>query len=174
MAKGIWVFAEILDEKIKNVTFELLTAGRKIADQTGQELAAVLFGKDMAAMAGALGEYGADKIYLADDDKLVQYTTDAYSKVLATMIQEYDPSTVLMGCTVQGRDLAARVAQKVSTGLISDCTGVKMERRQPGIRTPPLCRQETPRPISSRWRTTVSWATCLKWFPSSPKNVRNF
>jgi len=112
---------------MKNVTFELLAAGRKIADQIGEELAAVLFGKDVAAMADTLGEYGADKVYLAGDDKLGQYTTGAYSKVLADLIKEYEPSTVLMGCTVQGRDLATRVAQRVGTGLMSDCTGVEME-----------------------------------------------
>jgi len=127
MAKGIWVFVEALDGKIKNVTFELLAAGRKIADQTGEELAAVLFGKDVSALTNALGEYGADKIYLAVDDKLAQYTNDAYSKVLSELIKEYAPSAFLMGCTVQGRDLAARVAQKAGTGLMSDCTGVEIE-----------------------------------------------
>ena len=130
MAKGIWVFAEQYNGKIKNVAFELLTAGRKIADETGEELAAVLFGQDAEALADILGEYGADKVYLADDDKLAQYTTDAYAKVLADLIKEHCPSTVLIGCTVLGRDLAARVAQKVETGLMSDCTGVEMEDGQ--------------------------------------------
>lgn len=127
MAKGIWVLVEQRDGKIKNVTFELLTAGRKIADQTGEELSAVLLGKGVSGMTGVLGEYGADKVFLADDDKLDQYTTDAYSKVLADLIKEHSPSAVLMGCTVMGRDLAARVAQKVETGLMSDCTGVELE-----------------------------------------------
>lgn len=130
MAKGIWVFAEQRDGKIKNVAFELLGAGRKIADQTGEELCAVLLGKDVASLTGVLGEYGADKVYLADDDKLAQYTTDAYSKVLAGLLQEHAPSVLLMGCTVLGRDLAARVAQKVTTGLMSDCTGLEMENGQ--------------------------------------------
>lgn len=127
MAKGIWVFAEQREGKIKNVTFELLSASRKIADQTGEELCAVLFGKGVSGLAGALGEYGADKVYLADDDKLAQYTTDAYSKVLDDLIKENSPSALLVGCTVQGRDLAARVAQKAGTGLLSDCTGVELE-----------------------------------------------
>jgi electron transfer flavoprotein alpha subunit len=126
MAKGIWVFAELRDGKIKNVTFELLSAGRKIATETGEELAAVLFGKNVAELTDVLGEYGADKIYLADDGKLAQYTTDAYSKVLADLIGENEPSVLIMGCTVQGRDLAARVAQKASTGLMSDCTGIEL------------------------------------------------
>lgn len=128
MAKGIWIFVEQREGKIKNVTFELLSAGRKIADQTGEDVSAVLLGKEVNGLAGALGEYGADKVFLADDDKLNQYTTDAYSKVLAELIKEHSPSAVLMGCTVLGRDLAARVAQKTETGLMSDCTGVELEK----------------------------------------------
>ncbi|MDD3652977.1 MAG: electron transfer flavoprotein subunit alpha/FixB family protein [Desulfotomaculaceae bacterium] len=127
MAKGIFVFAEVKDGKIKNVAYELLTASRKVADQTGEELAAVLFGKDVAGLVDSLGEYGADKVYVADDEKLAQYTTDAYSKVLADLIKENDPSTVLFGCTVQGRDLAARVAQKVGAGLLHDCIAMELE-----------------------------------------------
>ncbi|OPX84258.1 MAG: Acryloyl-CoA reductase electron transfer subunit beta [Pelotomaculum sp. PtaB.Bin104] len=127
MAKGILVYAEVKEGKIKNVAFELLTAGRKVADQTGEELAAVLMGKDVAGLAASLGEYGADKVFVADDDKLAQYTSDAYSKVLADMIKEKDPSTVLFGCTVQGRDLAAKVAQKVGAGLLSDCIAMDLE-----------------------------------------------
>lgn len=127
MAKGIWVFAELYNGKIKNVTFELLAAGRMIAGQTGEELAAVLLGKDVASLADTLGEYGADKVYLADDDRLAQYTTDAYSKVLAGLIAEQGPSAVLLGSTVLGRDLAASVAQKANTGLMSDCTGLELE-----------------------------------------------
>ncbi|MDD4169619.1 MAG: electron transfer flavoprotein subunit alpha/FixB family protein [Desulfotomaculaceae bacterium] len=127
MAKGIFVFAEVKDGKIKNVAYELLTAGRKVADQTGEELAGVLFGKGVAGLADSLGEYGADKVYVADDDQLAQYTTDAYSKVLADLIKENDPSAVLFGCTVQGRDLAAKVAQKVGAGLLSDCIAMELE-----------------------------------------------
>jgi len=127
MAKGIIVFAEQREGKLKNVTFELLSASRKIADQTGESVSAVLFGKNIAVFSDILGEYGADKVFLADDDKLAQYTTDAYSKVLSDLIKEQEPSAVLFGCTVLSRDLSARVAQKANTGLMSDCTGVELE-----------------------------------------------
>lgn len=127
MAKGIWVFAEQRDGKLKNVSFELLCACRKIANETGEELAAVLFGKDVSQLADALAEYGADKVFIADDAKLASYTTDAYSKVLADLIKEHKPSVLLMGCTILGRDLAARVAQKMGAGLMTDCTGLAME-----------------------------------------------
>lgn len=130
MAKGIWVFAEHRAGKIKKVVYELLSAGRKLADQTGEEVCALLFGEGVAGLAGPLGEYGADKIYLANDPLLAQYTTDAYSLVLSRLIEEKEPSVVLLGCTVLGRDLAARVAQKVKTGLLTDCTGMELEDGQ--------------------------------------------
>jgi len=82
MGKGILVFAEVRDGKVKNVAYELLTVGRKIAAEKSEELAAVLIGKGVAGLAGSLAEYGADKIYVAEDDKLEKYTTDGYAKVL--------------------------------------------------------------------------------------------
>lgn len=126
MANGVWVFVEQRKGTIKKATYELFHAAAKIADQTGQEVSALLFGKGVSGLADTLGEYGADKIYLADDDRLAHYTTDSYGKVLGDLIKENQPSVVLMGCTVLGRDLAARVAQKVDTGLMSDCTAVEV------------------------------------------------
>lgn len=126
MAKGIWIFAEHRDGKIKKVTFEMLGAGRRLAKETGEEVSALLFGKGVSGLVPALAEYGADKVYLADDDILDQYTTDAYSKVLSDLIMEKEPDLLLFGCTVLGRDLAARTAQKVKTGLMSDCTGLEL------------------------------------------------
>jgi electron transfer flavoprotein alpha subunit len=127
MGKGILVFAEVKDGKVKNVAFELLTCGRQLAAGKGEELAAVLIGNGVAGLAGSLAEYGADKVYVAESDKLAQYTTDGYAKVLADLIKDKDPSTVLFGCTVLGRDLAAKVAQKAQAGMLSDCTDVAFE-----------------------------------------------
>ncbi|SFR07942.1 electron transfer flavoprotein subunit alpha/FixB family protein [Desulfoscipio geothermicus] len=126
MAKGIWVFAEQRDGQIKKVTFELLSEGRKIADQLGEELGAVLLGNGVADLAASLGEYGADKVYVADSDALENYTTDGYTNVIADLVKQYAPSVLLMGCTVTGRDLAAQVAQRLETGLMTDCTGMEI------------------------------------------------
>jgi electron transfer flavoprotein alpha subunit len=126
MAKGIWVFAEQREGKVKKVTYELLSSGRKIADQTGEELCAVLLGKGVAGLAEGLGEYGADKVYVAESDQLADYTTDGYTKVLADLIKDHQPSAVLLGCTITGRDLAARVAQRVGAGLMTDCTALEL------------------------------------------------
>ena len=130
MAKGIWVFAEQRDEEIKKVTYELLSAGRKAADALGEELCAVLMGRGVGSLAGKLGEYGADKVYVVDADALENYTTDAYTNVLADLAKEHQPTAILLACSVAGRDLAAQVAQRLGTGLMTDCTDIAMEDGQ--------------------------------------------
>ncbi|MBP2627854.1 MAG: FixB [Firmicutes bacterium] len=130
MTAGIWIFAEERNGKIKKITYELLSVARNIANQTGQEVSAVLFGKGVSALANTLGQYGADKVHVADDDRLAQYTSDYYGKILANLIIENQPSVVLLGYSSLGRDLAAKVAQKVDTGLMSDCTGVEIINEQ--------------------------------------------
>ncbi len=126
MAKGIWIFAEQREGQVKKVAFELLSEGRKIADQLGEELAAVLVGKDVAGLVDALGEYGADKVYLVEADALENYTTDGYTKVVADLVKQYEPSALLLGCTVTGRDLAAGLAQRLETGLMTDCINMEL------------------------------------------------
>jgi len=130
MAKGIWVFVEQRDGKVKKVTYELLSAGRKIADGLGEELCAVLPGKGVAGLAAVLGEYGADKVYVLENDSLEKYTTDAYANAVAALAKEKEPGALLLGCTVTGRDLAAQVAQKLNTGLMTDCTDMALEGGQ--------------------------------------------
>ena len=126
MAKGIWVFAEQREGQIKKVTYELLSEGRQVADQLGEELCAVLVGKDVAEMAGSLGEYGADKVLVVENEVLENYTTDGYTNAIADLIRRNEPSAFLLGCTVTGRDLAAQLAQRLETGLMTDCTGMEI------------------------------------------------
>ncbi len=126
MAKGIWVFAEQREGQIKKVVFELLSEGRKVADQLGEELCAVLLGKDVAGLVDSLGEYGVDKVYITESDGLENYTTDGYTNVVTDLIKEHQPSVFLLGCTITGRDLAAQVAQRLETGLMTDCTGMEV------------------------------------------------
>lgn len=130
MAKGIWVYVEQREGKIKKVTYELLSGGRKIADALGEELCAVLPGKGVADLASELGEYGADKVFVLESDALSQYTTDGYANAVADLAKQNGPTAILMGCTITGRDLAAQVAQKLSTGLMTDCTEMALENGQ--------------------------------------------
>lgn len=126
MAKGIWIVVDQREGAIKKVSYELLSEGRKIADQLGEELAAVLLGSGVADQAASLGEYGADKVYVVDNSALANYTTDGYTNALSTLAGKYEPAAILLGCTVNGRDLAAQVAQRLNTGLMSDCIGMEL------------------------------------------------
>jgi len=130
MAKGIWVFAEIRDGKMKKVTYEILSAARKFADQIGEELSAVVVGKKVGEPAEQLGAYGADKVYILEGDRLESYTTDGYTNVVSSLIKERQPSAFLLGCTIRGRDLAAQVAQRLNTGLLTDCVDMMLEDGQ--------------------------------------------
>lgn len=126
--KNVWVFAEQRENVITPVVIELLGEGRKLADEIGVKLCAILLGKDVDCMAKELVEYGADIVYTADDCLLEDFTTDAYTKVISDTINELKPEIVLYGATHIGRDLAPRVASRVSTGLTADCTKLEIDK----------------------------------------------
>ena len=123
MAKGIWVFAEVKDGNVRKIGFELLSQGKKMAEKLGEELVAVILGSGVEGLTGRLAEY-ADKVYLADNPALAQYTTDAYATVLTNLMKEHQPSIFLCGATVMGKDLSPRVATRLQTGLATDCTAL--------------------------------------------------
>lgn len=126
MAKGTWVFVDHRDGKIRKVTFELISEAKKLGD----EVCAVLLGSGVEGLAAELGKYGADKVIVADDNKLANYTTGAYAAQFAAMVKEYQPANILFGHTAMGKDLAPRLAQKLEAGLITDCTAMANEGGQ--------------------------------------------
>ncbi|HHW42734.1 MAG TPA: electron transfer flavoprotein subunit alpha/FixB family protein [Desulfotomaculum sp.] len=130
MSGGIWVYAENRNGNFKKVTFEMLNAGRQLADQLGEELCAVVMGREVRQLAATLGEYGADKVFVVDSEELACYTTDGYTLALTRVAREHQPAAIFLGYTVQGRDLAAHVAQRLGTGLCTDCTGITLEDGQ--------------------------------------------
>lgn len=127
MAKGIWIIIEQSKSEIRKVSLELLSQGRILADQTGEPLVAVILGKDVAALADQVAAYGADKVIIAEDDKLADYTTGAYTSVLNKLIKKEEPQAVLLGNTAVGKDLAPRLAQRLGVGMASDCTGMELD-----------------------------------------------
>ena len=122
--KGVWVYAEQSEGKVKSVALELLSEGRKLADKLGEELAAVLIGKDVSHLTDTLFAYGADKVYLVEHELLERYNSDAYTAMLTGVISKYKPSIMLYGATLNGRDLAPRIAARLRVGLTADCTGL--------------------------------------------------
>ncbi|MDD3169393.1 MAG: electron transfer flavoprotein subunit alpha/FixB family protein [Eubacteriales bacterium] len=127
MAKGIWIIIEHNKAEIRKVSLELLSQGRALADKTGESLVAVILGKDTADLAGKVTAFGADKVILAEDDKLADYTTGAYTSVLNQLIRKEEPQAVLLGNTAVGKDLAPRLAQRLGVGMASDCTGMEYD-----------------------------------------------
>ncbi len=129
MAKGIWIIIEQNKSEVRNVSLELLSQGRILADKTGEPLVAVILGKDIANLAEKAAAYGADRVILADDERLTDYTTGAYTSVLNKLIRREEPQVVLLGNTAVGKDLAPRLAQRLGVGMASDCTGMELDEK---------------------------------------------
>jgi electron transfer flavoprotein alpha subunit len=123
---GIWVIVDHSGDEIEDGTRELLGQARELADRLGLPAVAVLLGDDVRGLVPLLGQCGADTVYLAESPLLAAYNPDAYTPLLAELIRRERPSIVLWGATDQGRDLAPRVAARLSTGLASNCTRVDL------------------------------------------------
>lgn len=126
MAKGVWIVAEQREGVLRKISFELASTARKLADELGEEVVAVLLGSGIAGLAEELAKYGVDKIFLGDNPIFEPYTTDAHAEAVAKVVRENDPAILLFGASTQGKDLSSRVAGKLATGLATDCTGVKI------------------------------------------------
>ncbi|MBW2561183.1 MAG: electron transfer flavoprotein subunit alpha/FixB family protein [Deltaproteobacteria bacterium] len=126
MAKDVWIVAEHRDGALRNVSFEIASAARNLADELGEEVCAVLVGSGVEGFAPELAKYGVDKVYVADDAIFADYTTDAYSEAVAKVVKENDASILLLAASVQGKDLSSRLVGKLATGMASDCTDVKI------------------------------------------------
>lgn len=124
---GVWVFAEQRGGKLMDVALELLGEGRRLADQIGTSLGALLLGHDVEGLAGQLISYGADRVYLFDDPALASYTTDAYTEVIHGAIEKEKPEVLLLGATHIGRDLGPCLAVRCGTGLTADCTRLEID-----------------------------------------------
>jgi len=125
--KEVWAISEQHEGKLRPVSFELLGIGKKLSEKLGEELAAVLIGNNVSDLAKPLTAYGADKVYLLEDELLRRYTPDGYTKALSELISNKKPSIVLFGATINGREFAPRVAARVQTGLTADCTGLDID-----------------------------------------------
>lgn len=129
--KAVWVVAELDHKGIRHVTLELLGKGISLAAQLQGELAALLIGgPDVARHAATLAAYGAERVYVAADPALAQYTTEGYTSVLAEAIRRHQPAIVLLGSTADGRDLAPRVAARLQLGLTGDCIDLGIDEQE--------------------------------------------
>lgn len=128
--KHVWVFIEQERGQVHPVSWELMGAGRKLADKLKVELAAIVLGPDDEATQHAAAEafsYGADLTYVVADPLLTDYRNEAYTKALTDVVNTYKPEILLLGATTLGRDLAGSVATTLLTGLTADCTELDVD-----------------------------------------------
>ncbi len=125
--QDVWVFCEQREGKLMPTDFELISEGRKLADELGVKLCGLLLGDKVEGLCKELAGYGADKIVLCESPLLHYYTTDAYSKVICDTIRELKPEVFLIGASNIGRDLGPRCAARLHTGLCADCTHLDVD-----------------------------------------------
>ena len=127
MAKNIWVFCEQRDGELQSVALELIGVARELAEKTGEKVAALLLGHNIKSKAQELIAYGADQVYVVDDEKLATFVTEPYAQAVTQIAKAYEPSVILFGATSIGRDLAPRLSARLKTGLTADCTKLEMD-----------------------------------------------
>jgi electron transfer flavoprotein alpha subunit len=126
MSNSVLVVAEVREGALKKISLEMIGEGKRIADELGGAVEAVVLGHEIGDKVGPLAHHGAEKVYVADDPALANYTSEGYTNVLAGLIKETEPFLVLIGATTQGKDLAPKLAARLSVGLASDCTGFEV------------------------------------------------
>ena len=124
--KGVYIYAEQVDNVLSNISFELLGEAKRLAAVLNTEVTAVLIGSNVKDLADQLAVYGADKVIVVDDPELKEYRTEPYAHALASVINEYKPDIMLVGATPIGRDLGPTVSARVATGLTADCTQLEI------------------------------------------------
>ncbi|MEW5724940.1 MAG: electron transfer flavoprotein subunit alpha/FixB family protein [Thermodesulfobacteriota bacterium] len=124
MAQGIWFVAEQRDGEIRKVSYEAASVARRLADKAGAGVTGVLLGAGVTGAAEKLGPYGADRVFVVDDEALKDYLPQAYAQVIAGIVQENQPAALIMAASTQGKDLCARLAARLGCGLAMDCIDV--------------------------------------------------
>jgi electron transfer flavoprotein alpha subunit len=123
----IFSFAEQRENKFKKSAFEVVRAGRNIADQLNAEFVAVVIGNGIEAIAGELGGYGAARVIAVNDARLANSSSTAYAKVLAEIVKKEQASIIFLPASAMGKDLAPGVAVKLDAGVAADCITLKVE-----------------------------------------------
>ena len=135
--KGIWVFAEQQHGKLNGTVLEILAKAQELKEHTGEEISAVLLGKDVAGLADTLFAYGADNVILMEDDALENYSARPYEAALTQVAEKYKPSILLYGATSLGRDLAPRMMVSLNTGLTADAIDLGFDQDDVFYQTTP-------------------------------------
>jgi len=124
---GILVFIEVRDGSIRKASLEALACAAKLAAERSLPVAAALFGHGVASQAQALGEWGAQQVFVVDQPELATYSPEGYAQALAAVCQKAAPEAVFLGATALGRDLSGRLAARLSVGCLPDVTALRWE-----------------------------------------------
>ena len=127
MAQGILAITEQVDGTFKNISFEVISTGKKLVETTGGPLTAAVLGAGVNAMASQAAEYGADRILVVDDEGLKDGLADACIQAVAQLVAASDPAVVLIGATSLGKDIAARLSARLNAPLAMDCVDVRAD-----------------------------------------------
>jgi len=127
--REVWAVAELMDGELRRVSFELLGKGIELSAKLDARLAAFIVGTNASGQVQALVAHGADRVYLAEDERLDRYETSTQTAVLSNALRRYTPVVVLIPSTSNGRDLAPRVAARLEVGLTADCIDLEISDR---------------------------------------------
>jgi len=120
--KSVFVYCEVEDQKVADISQELLSAGKRLAQKLGCPMEAMVFGTDLKDISNQIAHYGVDKIHVADDERLEPFRTLPHASIATKILKKEDPQIILLGATAIGRDLAPRLASVLNCGLTADCT----------------------------------------------------
>lgn len=126
MTQNILVFVEYNNGVIANVSLELISKAKELAQELKVKVDAVVLGWNMLDKLGKLGHYGCDNVYYINDKRLAHFTSVPYAKIVSSIIEKYTPQIVLFGATINGRDLAPRIAGTLGCGLTADCINLQI------------------------------------------------
>ncbi len=127
MPSGVLIIAETREGVIRSVTAETASAGRKLSDELGAGCSALLIGAGVADHASGFGSYGVEKVYVADDASLSTYSGMAWLKAVEQAVETADPSIILLSATINGKDLAPRIAALLNAGYAAACTSIDLK-----------------------------------------------
>lgn len=128
--KGVWTLAEHRDGVLKDITLEILTPARIVAEKLNAELCTLLLGHGVERFADRIIRHGADRVIVADHHLLKDYMTEPYTEVIAKLINERRPEVLLIGASRNGRDVSSRIAVRVGAGVSADCTEIDADKER--------------------------------------------
>ena len=124
--KNVWTYIEYANDKIKNISLEILHKGNCLAKEMNGKSVAVVIGNGVENIAQQVAAHGVDEVILVEGEEYQVYNTDGYTNVMATLIGKYNPAVILFGSTNDAKDLSPRLACKIKTGLVADCSAMEL------------------------------------------------